>query len=327
MNMHCSETISLPLKIMHIKDLTRFRDGITGSGAFPRRGIGKSRSDLMERIGEYSQKNMSFEHDALNGFLGVLHAYEKLGVTAHHVTGISSIWVCDINEYTGIPFDSEIGEWSLAPGLAWVADQKTGGFLKRREGFPSWSWVGWYGSALQKCQYFCFEGTLNRNLDRVNKWWDWNLRQIDIRLEVESESGKLIPWTASTLLRIFPRRLHVCGWTTQLRIAESFPQDGAMEMAGSFGYPPWPINMTVDPNELSLTRKSFVDELWTGLVLCWGTSSSIKATILILKATREGTFERIGIGNARCSLSNGEILATETIIDGRKFVRQRLVLE
>ena len=132
MNMHSWETISTPLHIMHTKDLKRFRDGISGCRAFPPRGIGKYPRDVLERIGEYSQKNLSFEHDALNAFLGIFHAFKRAGVLTHHISGIPSVQIKQIGQ-------PKLGQRieSLAPGLSWVASSRNENtYLKRRENFP-----------------------------------------------------------------------------------------------------------------------------------------------------------------------------------------------
>lgn len=91
MNMHCWGTISIPLHIMHTKDLKRFRDIISECRAFPPRGIGRSPIDVLERIVEYSQKDLSFHHDTLNAFLGIFHAFKRAGILAHHISGIPSV--------------------------------------------------------------------------------------------------------------------------------------------------------------------------------------------------------------------------------------------
>ena len=120
MNMHCWESISTPLHIVHTNDLKRFHDDITGGRAFPPREIGKSLSDLVQRIGEYAQMNLSFEHDALNSFLGVLHARLREDVRPR-VTGIPSIPVHHRNPQTGLTRTVE----SLALGLSWMAGWDT----------------------------------------------------------------------------------------------------------------------------------------------------------------------------------------------------------
>jgi hypothetical protein len=202
MNMHCWEAISIPLHIMHTKDLKRFRDTISGCRAFPPRGIGRSPIDMLERIGEYSQKDLSFHHDTLNAFLGIFHAFKRTGILAHHISGIPSVNIKHIGLH-------KLGRGieSLAPGLSWVADSRNENtYLKRREKFPSWSWAGWSGVGL-RYWYFLMNGMYQTN----NSW-------IDMTVEVENENGQLMSWTASDSLKIFPRRIYITGWTTQFRI-------------------------------------------------------------------------------------------------------------
>lgn len=311
MNMHCWETISIPLHIMHTKDLKRFRDSISGCRAFPPRGIGKSLKDVVQRIGEYSQKDLSFEHDALNAVLGVLHAFKRAGVLAHHISGIPSVPLLRISQSQSTkPLES------LAAGLSWVADTRNGNpYLKRRENFPSWSWAGWTGVGLQYW-YFLMDGVY-----QVNELYT------DIVVELEDQEGQLIPWTTSNSLKIFARRICVSGWTTQLRIIKA---DGKDFQGWALDVPNATdkiakLHLTADPTEELMLERALVEQLWTGLVLGW--SGYLNGTVLILKRTKEGTFERIGLGRPFLAWSKLNVNDKEAFIGSRKFTRQRLTLE
>jgi hypothetical protein len=311
MNMHCWETISTPLHIMHTKDLKRFRDTISGCRAFPPRGIGKSVVDMLERIEEYSQKDLSFEHDALNAFLGVIHAFKRAGALAHHVSGIPSypLWISCKRKVVE-PVES------LAPGLSWTVEPgRDNIYLKRRKDFPSWSWTGWSGAGLR---YFTF---------LMDGLYQHDDALIDMSVELKNDNGQLIPWTASDSLKIFPRRIYVSGWATQLRIIKL---DGSPFGGWALDVPNPDdkiirLHLTADPTQDLFLERALVEQLWTGLILGWG--EWLNATILVLKPTNEGTFERLGLSCpffARYELKGDD---KEAFIGTRKFTWQRLILE
>jgi hypothetical protein len=310
MNMHCWETISTPLHIMHTKDLKRFRDGISGCRAFPPRGIGKSHTDVVQRIGEYSQKDLSFEHDALNAVLGVLHAFKRAGVLAHHISGIPSVPLWPMRQ----PQPANPVE-SLVPGLSWVAESRNENiYLKRRDNFPSWSWAGWSGVGLR---YWHFS---------MDELWSYE-DLIDTTVELENDKGQLMPWTGWDSLKIFPRRIGVSGWTTQLRIVKA---DGKYYQGWALDVPDpnnniVKLHLTADPTEDLLLERALTEQLWTGLVLGW--SGIYNGTMLILKATKEGTYERIGLVRPFLARSKLKVYDIEAFIGSRKFTWERLILE
>jgi hypothetical protein len=324
MNMHCWETISTPLHILHTKDLKRFRDGISGCRAFPPRGIGKSLTDVVQRIGEYSQKDLSFEHDALNAILGVLHAFKRAGVLAHHISGIPSVTLLRSHHQPQLakkPLES------LAAGLSWVADSKNeNSYLKRRKNFPSWSWAGWSGVGLRYWYFLMDE--LSQSTAITAHFHPQALRShTDIVVELEDENGQLLPWTVSNSLKTFPRRIYVTGWTTQLRItsaAREYYQGWALDVP-DLGDKVVKLHLTADPTQDLSLKRALVEQPWTGLILGW--SGRFIGTVLILKATKEGTFERIGLSCPYFGFRSLTGDTNEAFIGSRKFTRQRLILE
>lgn len=103
--------------------------------------------DLVRLLGEYRLRELTFDYDVVNAFLGVLRAFE--------VSGKDSI-----QHYWGVPLlppvyrvywnrgnEIEVEETTrsdggdFAAGLCWEMD----GPCSRRPGFPSWSWAGWTG--------------------------------------------------------------------------------------------------------------------------------------------------------------------------------------
>ncbi|KAF2145305.1 uncharacterized protein K452DRAFT_245118 [Aplosporella prunicola CBS 121167] len=80
---------------------------------------------FQQHVTAYTSRNLSYQADGLNAFSGIANALSRyLG-------------------HTRIPFGlpSSVFDWAIL----WTANQSAQD-LKRREGFPSWSWVGWQGS-------------------------------------------------------------------------------------------------------------------------------------------------------------------------------------
>ncbi|KAH6663409.1 hypothetical protein B0J14DRAFT_277497 [Halenospora varia] len=79
--MHNCEARNLPLKNLHTLDRQRLRsefcDSTLITGLFPNDGIGAHCFQVMNRIAEYSRRSLSFDGDILNGFRGVLRAFES----------------------------------------------------------------------------------------------------------------------------------------------------------------------------------------------------------------------------------------------------------
>lgn len=125
-------------------------------------------------IEEYTFRKLTFPSDIMNALSGILNYYAR----EHH---ISHLW--------GIPFSnntpSSINEpprkriITFEESLRWYPR----GFQARRQGFPSWSWSGWYGSITWR-------------------GWRSDLRptsapfeQGTVHVEVETTSGQTLGWT------------------------------------------------------------------------------------------------------------------------------------
>jgi hypothetical protein len=85
----------------------------------------------------YSQRELTFERDALNAFRGLMHDIRRLRPTAFSLCGLPFFMAPEQEKYEA---------WSdrLMHILNWYP---LNGFAesKRRRMFPSWTWVGWYG--------------------------------------------------------------------------------------------------------------------------------------------------------------------------------------
>jgi hypothetical protein len=129
--------------------------------------------DIYECIQEFTRRTLSFPSDAMNALSGILTYYGRER-DIHHLWGIpySDHTLASIDE----PPRKRVV--TFEESLRWYA---TSGHV-RRDGFPSWSWAGWF--------------------DEVN-WRSWRsdlkppsapFEQGPMSIEVELTSGRLLSW-------------------------------------------------------------------------------------------------------------------------------------
>lgn len=192
--MHISESIDIPLAVLHKRRQGREWGAWNKPGAFPIEGVGSSAPEIWQRIAEYSARKLSYESDILNGIHGVFHTFEL------RYPGFSHLW--------GIPvWDGE--SRLFVNGLLWAATIPS----KRRTGFPSWSWTGWLGPAsragLWKEEFYSI--TVNIELS--------NDETISPHEFFSSGSEARIPHSS------LPRFLHLSGPTVDITVIhKSLPQ-------------------------------------------------------------------------------------------------------
>ncbi|KAK4221566.1 heterokaryon incompatibility protein-domain-containing protein [Podospora fimiseda] len=97
---------------------------------------------LWRHIEQYSKRDLSFPGDVLNGLGGIFRAFFRM-----ERRPICQFW--------GIPLDIDKHSLNFDAGFAhellWgVGDLKPQRGIKRRRGFPSWSWAGWEGFEVQE---------------------------------------------------------------------------------------------------------------------------------------------------------------------------------
>jgi hypothetical protein len=111
--------------------------------AFPRQKIGDSLSTqpwtILRRIDEYTQRNLTYESDILNGILSV---FRPRRVDAQgHQRHLTHLWGVPVLHFPDKDVTIEEG---FVQGLCWRMTPKAA----RRPTFPSWSWTGWRGNVL-----------------------------------------------------------------------------------------------------------------------------------------------------------------------------------
>lgn len=106
------------------------------------------RESFMKYVEEYTKRNLSYDSDALNAFAGVINFFRD-NISLASTAGIPNA--------------------TFGLDLLWNAVN----YLKRRSGFPSWSWVGWIGSIrMSKCGIPLPRGksTIRTQIPRNRAW-------------------------------------------------------------------------------------------------------------------------------------------------------------
>ena len=163
--MSCSESYSVPLALLHGKKLEN------GCGSSIARGFletyggkdyGDTRIKFWNELERFTARELSYESDSLNAFMGVANYYKN-------GQGSQS---SPLYTHIGLPLDSELysseGQPSsyggqFATSLLWRHSSKQV-LPKRRRGFPSFSWAGWEGVASRP---ICPFGKLDEIMARI----------------------------------------------------------------------------------------------------------------------------------------------------------------
>lgn len=159
-------------------------------GIFPLDGCGVDPWDIYSRINEYSKRSLTHQTDILKGILGIFRTFERGKNSMRHLYGIPfpRIAKSSPNESTletgskrTMPIFSESLRWTLAAPA------------ERREGFPSWSWTGWFGEIRWPAEY---AGTTSprRTPRRIQRPRDPKVNEKAIRVAIELCDGAIINW-------------------------------------------------------------------------------------------------------------------------------------
>jgi len=132
-SMSCSEALDIPMRNFEFQHMQRTGEPnakLDTHRVFPAGGVGEDEADLWDRIEEYSTRELRYGRDALRAMQGIFRHFKKFPRS--------------IYEFEGLPFPSQrcVGNaYELMELLTWYHPNP----VKRREEFPSWSWLGWDG--------------------------------------------------------------------------------------------------------------------------------------------------------------------------------------
>ncbi|KAJ8114747.1 hypothetical protein OPT61_g3445 [Boeremia exigua] len=154
--MHCYEAMQAPLHLLHSSLCSRFSEW-NEPGLFPVEQHRHVLDQLFHHLALYTVRELSFPNDALSGMLGIFGAFTRRAVAAKsdrtnrrimQIAGIPIVPNDTLMTYN--PIDPPVyhlsREGQFLTGLSWKLAQPA----KRRPGFPSWTWAGWYGAVLPR---------------------------------------------------------------------------------------------------------------------------------------------------------------------------------
>ncbi|KAH7108698.1 heterokaryon incompatibility protein-domain-containing protein, partial [Dendryphion nanum] len=84
-SMHCCEATPINVEETHTAG---WKGRKYTHRAFPERGIGKTGSEIVDRVQEYIKRTLTNESDALVAFLGVFQAFQELKYPVYHFWGL-----------------------------------------------------------------------------------------------------------------------------------------------------------------------------------------------------------------------------------------------
>jgi hypothetical protein len=157
---------------------------------------------IYDCIREFTQRSLSFPDDILNAMLGIFALYQ-LKFSVRHLWGLPFSALTS----TSAQQESHTKSITFATSLQWSSKYSS----SRRNGFPSWSWTGWYGAV----ESIPLGGD------------DVELRTRDIQVQVELASSHLLDWTEyqhgydelNKDIGKLSRFIHITAWTSPIASA------------------------------------------------------------------------------------------------------------
>ncbi|OJD28619.1 uncharacterized protein BKCO1_1420003 [Diplodia corticola] len=171
-------------------------------------GPGRAPQDLGARMTEYSKRDLTNGSDMLNAFLGVLGAFEESQGPIYHLWGTPIFPLRG-----GSSGSSSIASDGFLYAFVWQMFEPA----SRRDGFPSWSWMGWHGRV--------------KDLPYDSSILDWK-GESGVAVSMELSNGQLQEWPRLVEQDYFKddsdklsRFIHMYAWTVKVTL-ESLPSGG-----------------------------------------------------------------------------------------------------
>jgi hypothetical protein len=224
-SMHCFESVSTPAKVL--ASMSEHNGIFANHQLYPSKGFADEPKDFLQRINEYADKSLSYEGDILKAVAGVLRVFESSPVPFRHIWGLP---LYPISLST-----TDRAMESLIASLTWQVEVEgdEGDVMTRRDGFPSWSWVGWanwHKFSMPWLRYLPSEKAYKPDFDMTT-----------LAVESETRLRHEIDWSQ-------PRQelpdlsdcspiLHLTAWAVKLQLIRTYllPPHGGL-MPGRFGW-------------------------------------------------------------------------------------------
>lgn len=140
--MHCHDTMSVPLDLLHRKDLKIFSKWNRPSLFSRVRQTKDPLTSVFGHITLYTKRYLTRPEDIPNGIMGTFHAFESMYDSFRHYWGIPMVPDITHSFLLKPTVRRSTRTEQFLTGLCWYLSEPG----KRRSGFPSWSWAGWYGT-------------------------------------------------------------------------------------------------------------------------------------------------------------------------------------
>jgi hypothetical protein len=300
--MYCCEALDLPLRSLHTQNGHRFKAQFCDKiniGMFPR-GLGTSAWEIVQRIEEYTQRELTNPSDILNGFSGVLHAFARSRKQVLHCAGVPMIPASSQPQSSqrSKPHLQEPSSFTgFYGGLCWGVVAPA----ERREGFPSWSWTGWRSKI---------------RWEITDSEWPLLEPNKDLQLSIQLQDGSVVRLEEFSrayddLNMKVSNTLHIATWTFPVRIWRSRKFLSALKYEAIVELEDkepcvWSFAPTCTTPLLPETK-------CTGIHLCHTIEgeSFRRLYVLVILEAENGVYERVGFGdmdgNNLRSLDNDEL--------------------
>jgi hypothetical protein len=283
--MYCCEALNFPLQNLHTQNGHHFKASFCNGcdiGMFPKQ-IGASSWEVVQRIEEYTRRQLTNSSDILNGISGILRAFEN---SKQRVLNCAGVPIIPQAPRRRRKFSDKYPEWSplvrFCFGLCW--DLKS--MSPRRAEFPSWSWTGWENEVQW---YF--------------KEFEWSTLEMnkDFRASVRLQDGEVVELDTfhnsyDEISNKISNTLHIAGWATPVQIRgaislsnQSWEYEAIMEHDQE-----GPIVWRFQPTGLaSLTGKRCL-----AIHLCDTIEGELSRALYLLVVCEidAGMYERVGVG-------------------------------
>lgn len=280
--MYCCESVHFPLQTMHRKDMQGFKSVFCSEkliGTFPK-GVGTTSIEIVRRIEEYSKLNLTNPLDILKGMLGIFNAFRRSRLGIYHCLGIP---ILPSMAQRAKPIEGWTPSMGFFFGLFWDLQERS----ERRNGFPSWSWTGWYGPV--KWEWAC-----------TMTWPEVNIDP-DVQLSVELVDGQRLKWeafqeinTKRNMLSRLSNIIYLAAWTVDITILKREQQKDKDEYKARLkledgGCLDWRFKST--------SRIEFLpDQVCKGVILGHDRSGLSTGPAILVIGKVNNTMERIGLG-------------------------------
>ena len=211
---HCLESLAFIPEYGNLK----YKSEGNYSWVFPRPSSGNQPAGLLNHIGNYFGRSLTFDTDALDALRGIFELYRNINNPVPTLCGLPIFSASTFMEYHGVPGEPKLNTMRLVCALCWCSASP----ILRRPSFPSWTWAGWKHSPGQEGSRIEFD--LLSICQKGERFTDpRSFVEFPVQIIAELADGRSLNWESewNGLLElsqnnIHPRYLRIIGWTFPL---------------------------------------------------------------------------------------------------------------